>query len=566
MTGKLNPLSPGPIHSTASKAFQSPRILQALSHLEVRTWLTGLVMAGTFFTFLALVQFATPALAGVDGYYHVKFASLMRTQGLKPEFTWLPLTVLNAREFYDHHFLFHVALIPFTLGDLRLGTKFASVIFASLAFLSVWWLFHRQRLPYAALWSLGLLAVSEAFIYRMSMARVQSLSILTLVLGLHWMLAQQYRYLVPLGFFYVWLYNAFPLLLVFAALYTLALAIVERRLDFRPVLYTGLGLGLGMLINPYFPDNFVFVYRHLLPKLSDATSVSVGSEWYPYETTQLLENSPLALLAFISGAFALGLKDRRMDTRTATALFIAVTFGLMLFQARRFVEYFPPFALIFAALAWSGVLPPAAFPAGVGSHALSNGERQSGERQSGERQSGERQSGERQSGERQPGERGRASRLRWLAQRAPVLLIVALLLPGVIDTYSEARLSLRGSTSYERYAQASAWLQENTPPGSRLFQTDWDDFPRLFFYNTHNTYLVGLDPTYMQLYDAELYDLWVDITQGDVERPSEYIYSRFGAQYVLTDHRHSDFIRMAAADPGLRLVYRDGEAIIYQVN
>ena len=505
---------------------------QALFHLERRTWLTGAFLAASFFTFLSLVQFATPALAGVDGYYHIKFASLMRTQGLKPEFSWLPLTVLNAREFYDHHFLFHVALIPFTLSDLRLGAKLASVAFPSLAFMSIWWLFHRQRLPYAALWALGLLAISEAFIYRVSMVRAQSLSILVLVLGLHWMLARKYRYLAPLGFIYVWLYNAFPLLLVFALLYTLALAIIERRLDFRPVLYTGLGLGLGMLINPYFPDNFVFVYRHLLPKLSDATAVSVGSEWYPYETTQLMENSPLGLLAFVSGVFALGLKDRRMDTRTATALFIAVMFGLMLFQARRFIEYFPPFALIFAALAWSSVLPPAAPAADPGSHAPPHAERQRGGR---------------------------------LVQWAPVLLMAALLLPGLIHTFGQARLSLRGSTPHERYAQASAWLQENTPPGARIFQTDWDDFPRLFFYNTQNTYLVGLDPTYMQLYDAELYDLWVDITQGDVERPSDYIYPRFGAQYVLTDHHHGDFIRLAAADPGLELVYRDGDAIIYQV-
>ncbi len=49
---------------------------------------------------------------------------------------------------------------------------------------------------------------------------------------------------------------------------------------------------------------------------------------------------------------------------------------------------------------------------------------------------------------------------------------------------------------------------QNTPEGELVFQTDWDDFPRLFFYNTHNTYLIGLDPTYMQLYNSKLYDLW----------------------------------------------------------
>ncbi|HSF81281.1 MAG TPA: hypothetical protein VLA49_08610 [Anaerolineales bacterium] len=534
MTSKLNPISPKAMRPSAGFSARLPMFFQAALRLDRRIWIVGALLVVAFIAFLALVQFATPSLAGTDGYYHIKFASLMRTQGLKPEFTWLPLTVLNAREFYDHHFLFHVALIPFTLGDLLQGAKSASIVFAGLAFLSIWWFFHQQRLPHAALWALGLLGISEAFIYRVSMVRVQSLSILVLVLGLHWMLTKKYHYLVPLGFLYVWLYDAFPLLLAFAALYTFALLISERRLDFRPVLYASLGIGLGMLINPYFPDNLVFVYRHLLPKLSDATAVSVGNEWYPYETAQLMENSPLALVAFISGVFALGLKDRRMDTRTAAALFIAVMFGVMLFQARRFIEYFPPFALIFAALAWAGVLKTSPAPLEAQEASTSSA-------------------------------RLRLGRLAVLRQWLPAFLIAVMLLPGMVNTFGDARSSLRGSTTFERYARASAWLQGNTPFGSRVFQTDWDDFPRLFYYNTHNSYLLGLDPTYMQLYDIDLYDLWVEITQGDVERPSEYIYPRFGAQYVLTDHRHADFIQVAAEDPGLKQVYEDKDAIIYEV-
>jgi len=36
---------------------------------------------------------------------------------------------------------------------------------------------------------------------------------------------------------------------------------------------------LGMVLNPYFPDNLIFSYSHMLPKLADATSVRVGNEW-----------------------------------------------------------------------------------------------------------------------------------------------------------------------------------------------------------------------------------------------------------------------------------------------
>jgi hypothetical protein len=87
----------------------------------------------------------------------------------------------------------------------------------------------------------------------------------------------------------------------------------------------------------------------------------------------------------------------------------------------------------------------------------------------------------------------------------------------------------------------------------------------LFFYNTHNTYLVGLDPTYMQLYDADLYDRWVEITRGEVESPSAAITGEFGSRYVLTDLLHGEFIQRAEDDPGLVEAYRDEDSVVYQV-
>jgi hypothetical protein len=80
------------------------------------SWRTALVGLGVFLTFLAgmaLIQFSSPDLPDNDGFYHIKLAEIMRTEGLRPAFPWLPLTILNAREYYDHHFLFHMALIPF---------------------------------------------------------------------------------------------------------------------------------------------------------------------------------------------------------------------------------------------------------------------------------------------------------------------------------------------------------------------------------------------------------------------------------------------------------------------
>ena len=480
-----------------------------------------------FFLGMALIQFATPDMPDNDGFYHIKLAWLMRTESLKPDFPYLPLSILNRREFYDHHFLFHVALIPFTFGDLRTGAKWAAVTFAGLAFLAVWYLFHRQRVPFAGLWALGLLGISEAFLYRMSITRAQSLSLGMLALAYALLLEGKYKYLAVLGFIYVWMYDAFPLMIALAALHFLAVALTERHFEFRPLLYTSAGILLGMLINPYFPDNLVFSYHHMLPKLTDATSVRVGNEWFPYDTKQILDNSFPALAAFSSGILALGLSGRRMDARTALGLFLALLFGLMLFQARRFVEYFPPFALIFAAFAWVPLFEtkPASIPLAASSRGLFNA----------------------------------------LQNYLPGVLLSVAIVFSIVWSIAPAQEAIDNSKPYGLYANASAWLEKNTPAGSRVFQTDWDDFPRLFYYNTHNTYLIGLDPTYLQLYDADLYDLWVDITQGDVENPSQIIATTFEARYIHTDLNHGNFLKVAAEDSGLKEVYRDDQAVIFAI-
>ena len=482
-----------------------------------------------FFFGLALIQFVTPDMPDNDGFYHIKLAWLMRTEGLKPAFPYLPLSILNANEFYDHHFLFHVALIPFTFGDLRIGAKWAAVTFASLAFMAIWYLFDRQRLPYAWLWALGLLGISDAFLFRMSITRAQSLSLAMLALGYAWLLEGKYKRLALLGFIYVWTYDAFPLLIALAVLHFLSVMLTEHRFEFRPLLFIAVGITAGMLVNPYFPDNLIFSYHHMIPKLADATSVRVGNEWYPYDTKQLLDNSLPALVTFASGALALGLTGRKMDSRTALGLFAALLFGLMLFQARRFVEYFPPFALIFAAFAWSPLCRRMPDSVRAASTSMSRF-------------------------------------LSVLQDYLPVTILSLAVLAGMGRSISPARDAVDRSKPFDLYANASEWLEKNTPAQSRVFQTDWDDFPRLFYYNTHNTYLIGLDPTYLQLYNADLYDLWVDITQGDVENPSKIIATTFDSQYVHTDLNHKDFLRVASEDPGLKEVYRDDQAVIFQLN
>ena len=497
-----------------SRAALSPQ-----ARARLRTGLLAIGVLAVCLALYALVQYATPGFADNDGYYHITMARLIREQGLKPQFVWLPLTILNQADFYDHHLLFHLYLTLFAgspnPADLIAGGKLASVIMPSLAGLAIWWLLRGQGVRWAALWTLGLFALSQAFLYRMSMPRAQSASLLVLALAVHWLLQRRHWVLLPLGFIYVWMYDAFPLLLVVAGVYVIAAWLTERRLEWRALAYPTAGVVLGLLLNLYFPQDLRFIFSHLTAKLSDSTT-SVGNEWYPYDTWVLLLNSGAALAAFVVGALALGWRGKRIDRATLTAFGLAVVTALMLFKARRFVEYYPAFALIFLALSVAPVLADwlAAHP-------------------------------------------------RW-TRVAPVAMLLVLAAP-VTFTLQEARAAMATSAPPTLWEASSTWLKNNATPGSMIFQTNWDNFPHLFFYNTQDLYTAGLDPTYSELYDPKLYAEWVRITRGQVKQPGQAIRADFGAEYVLTDWAHAGFISMTAGDPFLREVYHDSDTVIYRV-
>jgi hypothetical protein len=357
--------------------------------------------------------------------------------------------------------------------------------------------------------------VSEAFLYRMSMPRAQSASLLILVIAFFLLVERRTAWLVPLGFTYVWMYDGFPLLMILASCSVAADLVLDRRLDLRPLLYAGMGLGLGLVVNPYFPRDILFVVQHLAPKIG-TPGIPVGNEWYPYDTWTLVSNSGPTFAALGAGLYFLGQRRARLDPASLTALLVAGVFSLLFLKARRFAEYSPPFNLLFLALAAS------------------------------------------------PWVEELMARRPTLRRRLLVAMAAMLALPLTWTTW-HARQAVAGSAPLERYRQAATWLARHSQPGDLVFQTDWDDFPRLFFYNTTNTYTVGLDPTYLQLANQDLYAEWVAITRGEVAHPSAPIQLLFGARFVFSDLEHDGFLERAQLDPGLREVYRDRGAIIFAV-
>jgi hypothetical protein len=527
--------------------------------LEQESWLKMtpaiLVVAFVF----SQIQWSTPAIIGVDGHFHIKIAEIMR-QNVIPApiwFPWLQLTILNPAQFTDHHLLYHILLEPFTLMDLRLGAKLAAASFASVTVLAIYGLMFWQRVRWSVLWLLLLLGSSAAFLYRMSMTRRQALVLLLLVVLIAIAFSRRDRLALLAGFLFSWIYDGFLLFMIVATLLTFGrwvddgvlgtaarwlpsvlrgerappswhglLGWVSRHSSL--IGYTTAGVLLGLIIHPYTPRSLTFAIEHALPKLVPMGDfvVGVGNEWYPYSNSALIRSAGLALATVAAGILPLILSlrnGRRGDGRVVALALLAVFFTILLFRSRRFVEYQPAFAVLFCAFAWSFQFP-------LELH------------------------------------KTLATRLpSWVGPLVWVLLLggaVALMQPAV----EGAQASARSARPADEFAAASRWLEANTPAGSRVFSTDWDDFPLLFFQNSHNTYLIGLDPTYMYQYDPSLYLTWRAITRGEIDMPSGVIRDRFGSRYVISDRDHLSFYETAINDPAMRIAYRDALTIIFAID
>ena len=239
---------------------------------------------------LAYIQFASPNLVDPDGYYHIKMAKLIRTEGIPTPFPYLPFTILDEKGYSDHHLLLHIIQIPFTFGDLRIGAKLSAVFCAALAFAAFFWLLRTYRVPFPWFWLIVLFASSHAFLYRMSMPRAPSLSLGLQFIASYLILKRKFYSLAILCTIFVWTYNAFPTVAALAIIGTLVFAYTERRFEYRIILASGIGIVAGLVINPYFPRDVLFLWNHIVPKIFAAKyETSVGSEWYPYPTWVFLK-------------------------------------------------------------------------------------------------------------------------------------------------------------------------------------------------------------------------------------------------------------------------------------
>jgi hypothetical protein len=493
-----------------------------------------------------------------DGYYHIRWSSLLWenfSQGKwLPSFDWLPLTVLNPKDYADHHFLFHLLQIPFLwFWEPVVAAKVAAIVYSSLAIASVYWLLYKYQVDYLLVWLLAILTCANMFYYRMNMAKAPPLTILITVVGIYLLFERKYIWLLPLMFAFVWTYSLFPLLFIAAVIWTLVIAWNERRFEWRPIAYTGAGLILGNIINPYFPHNILLFVEHFLQKFRVGSDfeVAVGGEWYPYSGMELLTHFPIALIAMLAGYILFMPRNGKLPEKaTFFLMFVSILLAAQ-FRSKRFAEYFPPFAVLFAAFSWQAFMTRAKVE-------LPEDFRREIQPYLDAPKPSEQQS--------------------WVHAAklaAPWVIAIPLFIffffnmrgfhslgfdqSGLVET-------IRDNEPSDKYQRVTDWANQNIPPGERIFNCNWDDFPKLFYFDQKHSYVYGLDPNYLYSKDPELYHLLQDITNAKSDDPGPLIRDRFGARYVFADARENVDLMVKLLDSGwAETVYEDDEARLLKI-
>ncbi len=520
----------------------------------------GALLIGAAFWYL---QFSTASICcgDFDAYYHFRW-SRMLWDGLlagnfPPSFDALPLTTLNARDYVDHHFLFHVFQIPFTFfSDFETGAKVGTWLFACAAVFACFWLVMRYRLSYPLLWLVAVLGSSAPFLYRVQMGKAMSVSIVMLVAGIYLLFERKYLWLLPLAFVFALTYDM-VFLLAAAAVFWLAVVVWGERSFNREVRralagvgLVAVGIALGSVINPYFPRNVVLTYQHLLMKVTPKDfSTAVGSEWYPYNTWEFLGNCGVALGAMVVGYVAFR-EAGRAESRRAFFLLLFSTFLMLVnMRWRRFSEYFPPFAVLFAAFALDPLV--AALRARHLTAAGGAEEEEARAEPASERV-----------------ERARA----W--EFVLVGTAAAILLAPMVWYMRVTAQDIAGMAGPDQYRRGMEWITKHVPPGEPVFNSDWDDFPKLFFYDPTRPFIAGLDPTYLLDRDADLMRHYERIGRGEEEDPGPIIREKFCVgegearrcvRYVITDHEHGDFFDNALDSGWFEVAYEDEDCSILRL-
>ncbi len=441
---------------------------------------SGLVFVGVFLLYASIYLNNSGILFTDDHFFHFKYAYLIRTQGWEVvrNFKWISI-VPNGRVTYLLT-LFNLALIPFTyFKNLEFGLKISDIFWASSSLSIFFYVMRKFKLRYAFFWIL-LLISGTYFAERLLIGRALVLVPAFLMLELYFTKEKKY-----LKFFFVsllhivWHPATFFLPLVMALLVEAARILAGSKFFWKNLAGSAVALIVGnaLISNSLVGlSQQVFNVQLIAMKKVGSNEVAIGGgELYPVDLFKMLAISEFFLLLILV-CFAVVIyyyvsakrkKDYSLNGEDGILIYSAFLFALMSFAGAmsvsgRFYDYYFV-SIVFLAASVFTVLS-----------------------------------------------KRKAIVVQAVLGRVILAGLTVFFLVATLNSFLNIKRDVDGG-HYWLTGEVATWVAEKSKENDRVFLDNWSFFPVAFFYDSKNSYNVGLEPESSHKTNPALYWKWYNI-------------------------------------------------------
>lgn len=464
-----------------------------------------------FCIILGFMQFTVQHIIGFDGYLNIKAAELIRERG----FSGAPapaFTILNENR-ADIQFLFRAMLIPFTFLGLELGMKIAAVIFGAVCFSAFYWFLLENKIKYAFFYALVYLFCAESLMQRFMQGRQMPLAISIMLLSIYFIQRKKYTYLAIACAAFTMLYSGFVMVILLIILYFITEALLRKRLDYKPAIYTTLGIAGGIAVNPYFPSNIAMLYTQIF-KVNLAANL-YNQEWRAWGFSEFIANNWLAIAILALSISCIALKKKAGHDQFFLLL-SCLSFLILTVKSRRMQEYYIPFCILLAAFSLNDIV----LRAGEKKHFM----------------------------------------------HAKYATLAVLVIIAGFNT-SLLRNDIRNNDFLYHFDNCSEWMKKNIPANSLIFVNAYA-YNYLFFMDSSPSYTHGIDLTYSYLYDNVKFERYMGIFRGTLKSSQDYILSDYHPDFVFSGKVEQDmnlYKYIISHKEGYKAAYEDDWCAVIKV-
>jgi len=459
----------------------------------------------------------------VDGYYHIRIANSIKNEGVKFSFPWAQFSTFR-RYYADKELLFHLLITPFTFLNLNiiLQGKMAVVFFIILFNIIFFYIAKKYILKIFVPLILLSLTLSCIFFFYINYLRPMTLVNILLLLLMYALIEEKWIIVFLVSIIYPLSHISFLIIIPLCIFAEIIRFTYKRKFLWRNVVYPLVGLNIGILIHPHYPNNLVSLHLNgiLVPfyTMFEKVRLDFGSEFNPLNTRVVLFDFfvVIAMLGLIM--FLMLIKRYKTTFITGICFAFFVMFLMLGFFSLRYWYHVHIFGLLFVFSFFSDCFST----------------------------------------------NSRKFRITMLIIIGCIMLINSLLVN------LKSKCLIKDMDNYIKlnmhYEYMGFFAKHHIPPGKTFYHALWSDSPYFMCLNPKNRYLIVLDPIYMFYYDKKLYKCYTGLRDGKFKEPYKVIYELFGAEYGYVPSDAKLYRQVIKDKKHFKILVKDGWGLIFKIN